>query len=99
MFGRNFWIFHKPVLKPDDSRIRGERTGEIRFAPGNGCHQLAAHFPAIVAQTGGVVLVSVVSVIYAPLLEASFDVLTLLEMGLAVVAAYSAVQRNCTSPQ
>jgi len=51
-------------------------------------HSLLAHFPAIVAQAGGVFLVSVFSVVCSPLWENSSDSVSRAEFVLAVVAAY-----------
>jgi hypothetical protein len=52
-------------------------------------HYLTAHFPAIVAQAGGVALVSFASVSYAPLIEVDFGFSSLAGLALAVVAAYA----------
>jgi hypothetical protein len=52
-------------------------------------HHLAAHFPAIVAQAGGVALVSFASVSYAPLIAVDSGFSSLAGLALAVVAAYA----------
>jgi hypothetical protein len=49
---------------------------------------MGAHLPAIVAQAGGVALVSVVSVACAGLFAEPIDLLSLLTVILAVAAAY-----------
>jgi hypothetical protein len=55
-------------------------------------HRVLAHFPAVLAQTGGVALVSAVSVACAPMFDSPLQLLSVALFVLAIAAAYASVR-------